>query len=61
MPIVHIELLEGRTTEQKRQLVTKVTEAITESVNCPKESVTIVLSEMATNHLAKAGKLTCDE
>ncbi|MDK2882619.1 MAG: 4-oxalocrotonate tautomerase, partial [Bacillota bacterium] len=35
MPIVQIDLLEGRTVEQKRQLVAKVTEAITESLGVP--------------------------
>lgn len=61
MPIVQIELLEGRTTEQKRKLVSKVTDAIVDSVDCSKENVTIVLREMPTNHLAKAGILDCDK
>jgi len=60
MPIVQIEMLEGRTLEQKRNLVEKVTVAISESVNCPKENVTIILREMSEQHLAKAGKLRCD-
>ncbi|SMB96130.1 4-oxalocrotonate tautomerase [Desulfonispora thiosulfatigenes DSM 11270] len=61
MPIVQIDLLEGRTVEQKRELVTKVTEAISESVNCSKDNVTIILRDMPTHHLAKAGVLKCDE
>jgi len=61
MPIVQIEMLEGRTLEQKRMLVEKVTDAISQSVNCPKESVTIILREMSHQHLAKAGKLKCDQ
>lgn len=61
MPIVQIELLEGRNTEQKRKLVSNVTNAICESVDCPKESVTIILREMPNDHLAKAGILDCDK
>lgn len=60
MPIVHIELLEGRTIEQKREMVKRVTEVLTETVNCPKEAVTIVISEMPKSHLAKAGVLQSD-
>ncbi|MDK2824448.1 MAG: 4-oxalocrotonate tautomerase [Clostridia bacterium] len=61
MPIVQIDMLEGRSLEQKRALVEKVTDAITESVNCPKEAVTIIIREMATQNLGKAGKLKVDQ
>ncbi|MGI6226730.1 MAG: 2-hydroxymuconate tautomerase [Peptococcales bacterium] len=61
MPLVQIEMLEGRTLEQKRMLVEKVTEAVSESVNCSKEAVTIIIREMAYNHLAKGGKLRSDQ
>ncbi|MDI6638919.1 MAG: 2-hydroxymuconate tautomerase, partial [Bacillota bacterium] len=39
MPIVQIELIEGRTVEQKRALVEKVTKAVVESVGCPESAV----------------------
>lgn len=61
MPIVQIDLLEGRTLEQKRAMVEKVTEAISETATCPKENVTIIIREMAQQHLGKAGKLKCDQ
>ena len=61
MPIVQIDLLEGRTIDQKRALVKKVTEAITESVQCPPEAVTIMIREMPPEHLGKAGKLRSDK
>lgn len=61
MPIVQIELLEGRSIEQKRELVKKVTEAISETANCPKENVTIILREMTNYHLAKGGIIKADE
>lgn len=61
MPIVQIDLLEGRTLEQKRALVEKVTDAISETASCPKENVTIILRDIPTQHLGKAGKLKCDQ
>lgn len=61
MPIVQIDMLEGRTVEQKRQLVRKVTEAIVSTANCPAEAVTIIIRDMPTTNLGKAGKLRADQ
>ena len=61
MPIVQIEMIEGRTLEQKRNLVENVTAAICESVDCPKENVSIIIREMSKEHSAKAGILKCDQ
>ncbi len=60
MPIVQIDMLEGRTVDQKRALVKKVTEAIVETASCPPEAVTIIIRDMATTNLGKAGKLRSD-
>lgn len=60
MPIVQIDMLEGRTVDQKRALVQKVTEAITETANCPASAVTIVLRDMPKENLGQAGKLRAD-
>lgn len=61
MPIVQIELLEGRTTAQKRLLVEKVTQAIMESIGAPADKVTIIIRDMPKENYAKAGKLASDE
>jgi 4-oxalocrotonate tautomerase len=61
MPTVQIEMLEGRTLEQKRKLAKSVTEAICTSLSVPDSAVTIILREMPHTNLAKAGKLRCDE
>ncbi len=61
MPIVQIEMFEGRTLEQKRALVEKVTEAICETVNTPKDSVSIIIREMSKGNYSKAGILFSDK
>lgn len=61
MPIVQIDLFAGRSLEQKRLLVEKVTRAITESIGAPAESVSIIIREMSKENCAKAGKLAVDE
>lgn len=60
MPIVQIDMLEGRTLDQKRAMVAKVTEAIVETAKCPPDAVTIIVREIAPMHLGKAGKLKSD-
>lgn len=61
MPIVQVELLEGRTIEQKRALVQKVTQAIVESVGAPAENVTVIIRDMPKENLGRAGKLEYDK
>lgn len=61
MPIVQIEIIEGRTVEQKRVLVEKVTRAIVEAVNCQPSAVSIILRDMKPEDFANAGKLRCDK
>ena len=61
MPTVQIELLQGRTIDQKRKLVEKVTEAISESLTCPRDAVTIIIREMAHENFAKGGVLRIDK
>ena len=61
MPILQIHLIEGRTIEQKRALVEKVTQAVCETVNVTPEHVKIILLDMARHDYATAGVLKSDE
>lgn len=56
MPICQIHLLEGRTVEQKRLLIQKITEAMNEAIGAPKESVRVILTEMPKEHFGIGGK-----
>lgn len=60
MPIVQIHMLEGRSLDQKRALVKKVTEAICETAGATPDSVRIILSEMPHDTYAHAGMLRAD-
>lgn len=60
MPIVQIHLIEGRTIDQKRALVKKVTEAVCETTNSPPEKVRVILSDMARDGYAVGGELIQD-
>jgi len=55
MPTVQISLLPGRTPEKKELLMKKVTDAIAESLEIPKERVHIVLYEVPKENIAHGG------
>jgi 4-oxalocrotonate tautomerase len=61
MPTIQIDMIEGRTIEQKRAMVKKVTEAVVESIACPPEAVHIIVRENPKALLAQAGKLLSDK
>ncbi|MCR6098597.1 4-oxalocrotonate tautomerase [Salipaludibacillus agaradhaerens] len=61
MPIVTIKMLEGRTDDQKRALVEKVTEAVTETTQAPAERVSVVIEEMSPAHFGVGGTRASDK
>ncbi|MDO4435342.1 MAG: 2-hydroxymuconate tautomerase [Cardiobacteriaceae bacterium] len=61
MPVVNIKLVEGRTVEQKRELVKQVTAAIVNSIGVPESSVWISIDDMKAENFAQAGVLRCDK
>ncbi|WP_279621610.1 2-hydroxymuconate tautomerase [Listeria monocytogenes] len=46
MPFVTIQFLEGRTDDQKKALVSEVTEVVSKNLKAPKENIHVVLEEM---------------
>ncbi|WGS54371.1 4-oxalocrotonate tautomerase [Paraburkholderia sp. D15] len=60
MPVLHLEMLPGRTLEQKRAFVREVTRVTVETLACPPESLDVVITEVPRDAWAKAGKLIAD-
>lgn len=60
MPYVTVKMLAGRTVEQKRALIEKVTAAVSESVDAPKENVTVFIEEMEKTDYGQAGVMFAD-
>lgn len=61
MPLVHIDLLEGRSQEQLQALVKDVTAAIAKDANVPAERIHIVLNEMQPEHYSVDGTLKSEQ
>ncbi|MBS4178006.1 4-oxalocrotonate tautomerase [Bacillus sp. FJAT-49731] len=61
MPFVTVKMLEGRTEEQKKALVEKVTTAVSETTGAAEEKIVVFIEEMTKNHYAVGGKRMSDE
>ena len=57
MPTFNVQMLEGRTPEQKRAFVEAITEATCRTLDAPPESVEIIIQEVKREHWATAGRL----
>ncbi len=60
MPLVEVTLVEGRTPEQLRSLISTLTDAVVTSVGAPREAIRVVLREVPATHWA-AGDVTIAE
>tara|TARA_B100001063_G_scaffold225071_1_gene233616 strand:- start:162 stop:416 length:255 start_codon:yes stop_codon:yes gene_type:complete len=56
MPIATINIIEGRSDEQKEKLIEKVTQAIHEAIDAPKQNVRVILNEMPKQHFGIGGE-----
>jgi 4-oxalocrotonate tautomerase len=60
MAHVQVTLLEGRTVEQKRRVVKRITEAMQEELNVNPEKLTIAIIEVPRQSYARNGALLSD-
>jgi len=60
MPVVTVEVLEGRTLEQKRNLVRDLVEAVSKNFKVKKEGVQVVIHESPGDLITHEGILIID-
>jgi len=60
MPIVTVEMMEGRTPEQKKKLVQGITSAFVD-IGTPAEVVQVILKDNSRCNWAVAGKLVAED
>lgn len=61
MPTIRVELMEGRTVDQKRALVSALTQAVVETLGGKAESVDVVLFDIKRHDWATGGELWLDK
>ena len=60
MPLIEVTLVEGRSPEQLRALISGLTQAAVDALGAPKANVRVVLREVPATHWA-AGDVTIAE
>ena len=60
MPLITVDLWEGRPVELKKKLVEKITQVMTEELKCPEQAVTIVIRDVPMHNWATGGKLASE-
>ena len=60
MPIVHIEIIEGRPASKKRALITEVTNAIVNTLDVKPAQVRVLITEIKPEHWSIGGVPTSE-
>ncbi|WP_326537199.1 2-hydroxymuconate tautomerase [Pseudorhodoferax sp.] len=56
MPFAQIYMLEGRTEEQKRAVIEKVTQALVDAIDAPQQNVRVWIHELPKENWGIAGQ-----
>lgn len=60
MPVVTVEIWEGRTVDQKRRLCAAITDAMVEHADCKPDGLHVIIHEVSLENWARAGVLGVD-
>lgn len=60
MPVVTVEIWEGRTVEQKRRLCRAITDAMVEHADARPDGLHVIIHEVSKENWARAGVLGID-
>jgi len=60
MPLIQVNMLEGRTAEQKAAMLKAITAAVHESIDAPIASIRVWIHEFAPTDFISAGQLASE-
>ena len=55
MPIINIQLMEGRPIEKITAVVARVTDVVSEELDSPRENIRVLITEIPKTHWGIAG------
>ncbi len=56
MPIVQVNMMAGRTDQQKESMIRKVTDAVMDAVSAPEQNVTVLINEIPKSEFGIGGQ-----
>lgn len=60
MPLVTVDMWEGRTVEQKKELVKGITSVMNTKLGIPPEAISIIIRDVPKHNWATGGKLASE-
>lgn len=61
LPIVNLQILEGRSNKQIKEVIQNMTETISVTLEVPKDRVRIIVTEIPKTHWGTGGVLKSDQ
>ena len=55
MPIVQLQILEGRSADKIAEVIENVTNTISETLDAPKDTIRVIVNEIPKTHWGRAG------
>jgi len=55
MPLINVQIMEGRPPEKVTELIKNLTSTVEETLNAPKESIRVIVTEVPKTHWGIAG------
>jgi 4-oxalocrotonate tautomerase len=56
MPIINVQIIEGRPKEKVAEVIQNITNTVSETLEAPKETVRVIVTEIPKTHWGKAMK-----
>jgi 4-oxalocrotonate tautomerase len=61
MPLVQVTMLQGRTADQKRKIVQRITDTMVEEAGSRREAIVVAFLEVSKESYASGGVLMADK
>lgn len=61
MPFVHVELVEGRTSEQLKAMMSDITDAVEKNTGAPRSAIKVIVDEMSADRFMDGGTLRSEK
>lgn len=61
MPLVNVQMAEGRTPEQKKALMEAITDAMHEHIGAPRDAVRVWINEFPNTDFMAGGEVLADK
>lgn len=55
MPLIEVTIMEGRTPQQKREMIVGITDVVERSMDVPRQAIRIAIREIPGHHWAIGG------